>query len=222
MQIGSAIVSFVTNMLLVKYGALSVIGSDAALASIGLVMRVAMFTVMPLVGMSIAIQPILGFNYGAKLYGRVRSTLLLGMLAATSIGVFMWIVVHIWPEQIVNLFGITDENLVAFTVFALKVQLLMLPVVGYQIVGSNYFQATGQPAKSSILSLSRQILFLLPMLFILPEVLPLIFPQLTGLDALYMATPVADGMAVVLTTVFVVIELKRLKKIEAGEERDEY
>lgn len=221
-QIGSAIVSFVTNMLLVKYGALSVIGSDAALASIGLVMRVAMFTVMPLVGMSIAIQPILGFNYGAKLYGRVRSTLLLGMLAATSIGVFMWIIVHIWPEQIVNLFGITDENLVSFTVFALKVQLLMLPVVGYQIVGSNYFQATGQPAKSSILSLSRQILFLLPMLFILPEVLPLIFPQLTGLDALYMATPVADAMAVVLTTVFVVIELKRLKRIETGEERDEY
>jgi len=221
-QIGSAVVSFVTNMLLVKYGALSVIGEDAALASIGLVMRVAMFTIMPLVGMSVAIQPILGFNYGARLYGRVRKTLLLGILAATSIAVFMWAVVHIWPEQIVNLFGITDESLVSFTVFALKVQLLMLPIVGFQIVGSNYFQATGQPLKSSILSLSRQILFLLPMLFVLPEILPLLVPRYTGLDALYIATPVADAMAIILTAIFVIRELKRLSAIEHGEIKNEY
>lgn len=216
-QAGAAVVSFVTNYLLVRYGALvPEIGSDNALASIGLVQRVAMFTVMPLVGMSVAIQPILGFNYGAKLYKRVRKTFTCGALAATSIAIVMFAVVHIWPEQIVNVFGITDESLVQFTIFALKVQLLMLPIVGFQIVGANYFQATGQPLKSSLLSLSRQILFLLPLLFFMPEWLPTALPQYTGLDALYMATPVADACSIVLTLVFVVIEMRRLRHVEDG------
>ena len=149
--------SFVTNYLLVRYGSISPIGEVNALASIGLVQRVALFAVLPLIGISVAIQPILGFNYGAKLYRRVRMTLLYGIAAASSIAVIMWAAVHLWPEQIVNAFGITDAGLVEFTVFALKVQLLMLPIVGFQIVGSNYFQATGQPAKSIVLSLSRNL-----------------------------------------------------------------
>lgn len=217
-QAGAAIVSFVTNYLLVKYGAMNPVGADNALASIGLVMRVAMFTVMPLVGMSVAIQPILGFNYGAKLFRRVRITLKDGILGATAIAVLMFAVVQIWPEQIINLFGITDGGLVSFTVFALRVQLLMLPIVGFQIVGSNYFQATGQPLKSSLLSLSRQILFLVPLLFILPEVLPSVVPGVTGLDALYIATPVADGCSIILTFVFVMIELRRLRQKELEQE----
>ena len=167
-------------------------------------------------------QPIVGFNYGAKLYGRVRTTLRDGILAATMIAVVMFAIVHIWPEQIVNLFGITDEALVTFTIFALKVQLLMLPIVGFQIVGANYFQATGQPLKSSLLSLSRQILFLLPLLFILPEVLPKMVPGVTGLDALYIATPAADACAIILTFVFVMIELRRLRRLEKGEPAEQY
>ena len=210
-QAGAAVLSFVTNFLLVKYGDMSVIGGDNALASIGLVQRVAMFTVMPLVGTSIAAQPILGFNYGAKLFGRVRKTLLCGVLMATSIAILMWAIVHIWPSQIVNVFGITDPDLVDFTIFALQVQLMLLPVVGFQIVGANYFQATGQPVKSIILSLSRQVLFLLPLMFFLPEWLPT-WTAFTGLDALYIATPVADALAIILTAVFVCIELVNLGK----------
>ena len=214
-QIGFAIVNFFTNMQLVKYGALSPIGPDNALASIGLVGRVAGFTIMPLVGMSIAAQPLLGFNYGAKRYDRVRKTLFCASAAAASIGAVMFVIVHIWPNEIVNLFGITDDEMVRYTVFALKVQLLMLAPVGYQIVGSNYFQATGQPLKSSILALSRQVLFLIPLLFVLPEWLPILFPQFDGLDAIYIATPIADLLAILLVTVFIVIELRRLKSVEA-------
>ena len=220
-QIGAAVVSFVINMLLVKYGAIHPIGEANALASIGLVSRVAMFTIMPLAGMSVAIQPILGFNYGARNYMRVRITLIDGILAATSIAVFMWIIVHVWTDPIINLFGIRDEGLVSFTNFALKVQVLLLPVIGFQIVGANYFQATGQPLKSTILSVSRQILFLIPLLFILPEVLPTFFPEITGLDALYIATPVADGCSIVLTAVFVFIEMRRLSRIEQGDQAPE-
>ena len=156
-QAGAAVVNFAINHLLVIYGAASPIGADDALASIGVVQRVGMFTMLPLVGVSIAIQPLLGFNYGAKLIGRVRKTLWYGIAGATVIGTFMWGVVHLWPDAIVSVFGITHPGLVDFTVFALKVQLIMLPLIGFQIVGANYFQATGQPLKSIILSLSRRI-----------------------------------------------------------------
>ncbi len=216
-QAGMAVVNFVINHLLVQYGALSPIGADDALASIGVVQRVAMFTVLPLVGVAVAIQPLLGFNYGAKLIDRVRKTLWYGIAGATVLGTVMWLVVHLFPEFIVGAFGITHDGLVDFTVFALKVQLLMLPFVGFQIVGSNYFQATGQPAKSIVLSLTRQILFLVPLLFALPEVLPHILPQFTGLDALYFATPMADFLSIFVTVIFIIVEMKRLRKLERGE-----
>lgn len=214
-QVAMAIVNFVTNSLLNIYGDTSVIGVIGAKASIGVVQRIAGFVVLPLIGMAIAIQPLLGYNYGAKLYGRVRKTWFWGIAGATTMAVVLWALVHIFPNQIVGFFGITDENLRDFTVFALKVQLIMIPFVGFQIVGSNYFQATGQPAKSVLLSLTRQILFLLPMLIILPQVLPSMVPSLNSLDAIYFAAPVADALAIFTTLVFVLIELKKLAKKEA-------
>ena len=105
-----------------------------------------------------------------------KKTLLCGIIGATGIGVVLWGLVHLFPEQIVGFFGIEDDSLLGFTVFALKVQLAMLPFVGFQIVGSNDFQATGQPAKSIFLSLTRQILFLIPLFLVLPLVLPGWFP----------------------------------------------
>ena len=216
-QAGMAVVNFVLNNLLNMYGAMSPLGAEGALASIGVVQRVAMFAVLPLIGVSIAIQPLLGFNYGAHLFERVKKTLWYGIFGATGIGLALWALVHLFPEQIVGFFGITNESLRDFTVFALKVQLLMLPFIGFQIVGSNYFQATGQPLKSIFLSLTRQILFLVPLLIVLPMVLPSWFPQFVSLDALYFATPAADFLAIFTTVVFIVLELGRLKKLESGE-----
>ena len=216
-QAGMAVVNFVLNNLLNMYGSMSAIGAEGALASIGVVQRVAMFSVLPLIGVAIAIQPLLGFNYGAHLYARVRKTLWCGIFGATCIGAVLWALVHLFPEQIVSFFGIVDDGLRDFTVFALKVQLFMLPFIGFQIVGSNYFQATGQPAKSIFLSLTRQILFLIPLLICLPMALPGMFSQLTSLDALYFATPVADFLAIFTTAVFIVAEMGRLGKLERGE-----
>ena len=102
-----------------------------------------------------------------------------------------------------------------FTAFAIRVQFLMLPFVGFQIVSSNYFQATGQPAKSVFLTLTRQILFLVPLLYLMPVVLPQLFPQFTGLDALYFAAPVADFLSIFTTAVFVAWEMARLRRLSA-------
>ena len=172
---------------------------------------------LPVIGVSAAIQPLLGYNYGARLISRVRTTLWQGVLVATVLATLFWAMVHLFPTQIVELFGITNPDLLTFTIFALQVQLLLLPLCGFQITGANYFQATGQPLKSTMLSLSRQVIFLIPLLLILPMVLPSIAPQYTGLDAVYFATPVADFLAIFTTVLFIIAEMRRLKKIERGE-----
>ena len=214
-QAGMAIVNFVINFQLVKYGALTPIGADDALAAIGVVQRIGQFSVMPLIGIAIALQPLLGFNYGAHNVNRVRKTLWYGIGAASSISVLMFIIVEVFAVPIAHAFGISHDGLVDFTAFAIRVQFLMLPFVGFQIVSSNYFQATGQPAKSVFLTLTRQILFLVPLLYLMPVVLPQLFPQFTGLDALYFAAPVADFLSIFTTAVFVAWEMARLRRLSA-------
>lgn len=216
-QAGAAILNFVLNHLLVVYGNQSPLGADAALASIGVVQRIAMFSIFPLVGTAVAIQPLLGYNYGAHLYDRVQETLKDGIIGATVIGLVMWAIVHLFPTQIVNLFGITDPTLHDFTIFALKIQLMLIPFVGFQIVGSNYFQATGQPAKSIFLSLTRQILFLIPLMNILPVILPKFISQFNGLDGLVFANPVADFLAIFTTAIFIIVEQRRIRRLKSGE-----
>ncbi len=217
MQMAMSVINFLVNYLLVLYGGQSPLGPENALASIGVVQRCAMFSVLPLIGTAVAVQPLLGYNYGAGFIPRVRKTLLCGIAAATGIATVMWIFVMLLSGDIVSFFGIRDDSLREFTAFALKIQLLVLPLVGMQIVTSNYFQATGQPMKSIILSLTRQVLFLIPLYIVLPIVLPVLVPSLNSLDALYFAVPFADILAVATTGGFLFFELRRLGKLERGE-----
>ncbi|MCD8317312.1 MAG: MATE family efflux transporter [Eggerthellaceae bacterium] len=221
-QAGMSISSLELNTQLVVYGAQSTIGSQDALASIGVVQRIGMFTAMPLIGISIAIQPLLGYNYGAFLIDRVKRILWMGIGCAVSIAVLEWLIIMFFPDPIVNAFGITNADLESFTSFALRIQFLVLPLVGFQIVGSNYFQATGQPLKSIFLSLLRQILFLIPLLYFLPTVLPQIAPQYIALDALYFATPISDSLAILFTAGFIIWEMHRLKLIQEGKLTTKY
>lgn len=216
-QVAAAVVNFVVNYVLVTYGSQSSIGAENALACMGVVQRLAMFAVLPVIGTAAAIQPLLGFNYGARLIGRVRTTLKWGVGVATILAFLFWAVLHMFPQQVVALFGITDAGLLAFTTKALTVWMIMLPFVGFQVVCSNYFQATGQPFKSTVLSLTRQVIFLIPALLILPEVIPHLMPGMEGIDGVYFATPVADFAATFTTAVVMIPEIKRLKKIERGE-----
>ncbi len=216
LQIAISVISFLVNYLLVLYGGQSPYGAEAALASIGVVQRCAMFTVLPIIGIAVSIQPLLGYNYGASLISRVRTTLGYGILAAVFLGTCMWILIHVFAYDIVELFGIRDDSLRDFTVFALNIQLLLLPVVGFQIVASNYFQATGQPLKSVILSLTRQVLFLIPLYIALPIILPHMGLGLTSLDAIYFAVPISDVLSVITSLAFLSAELKRLKGVEKG------
>lgn len=218
LQIAVAVVNFLINYLLVLYGGQSVLGAEGALASIGVVQRCAMFIVLPLIGIAVAIQPLLGYNYGAGLIPRVRETLKTGLLFAVILGTVLWAFALLFSQDIVSFFGIRADALREFTAFALNVQIIALPIVGFQIVSSNYFQATGQPMKSIILSLTRQVLYLIPLYIVLPLVLPIVVPSLTSLDAIYFAVPIADVLAVLTSLLFLRAENKRLTRIEAGVE----
>ena len=111
--------------------------------------------------------------------------------------------------QIVALFGVTGD-LESFAVTALQIYTLLYPLVGFQIVGSSYFQSSGQPLKAAILEMTRQVIFLIPLYLLLPPVLTSVF-GLTGLQGVVVSAPVSDGLATLMTTVFVVREVRKLR-----------
>jgi Na+-driven multidrug efflux pump len=211
LQAGNALFGFILNNQLKILGAQHALTATGALDSIGVVGRIAMFTLFPLLGATFAAQPLFGYNYGARNYARVKTTFKIAMVWVTVIGLFFWVLVHVIPGPIVMIFGITDDLLV-FTVNALKVQVFLLPLVGVQIVATQYFQSSGQPLKAMFLSLTRQILYLVPLVYLLPLVITHIFPSLTPLDGVYYAYPVADALSVITGTIFMAFEFRRLNR----------
>ncbi|NTU89043.1 MAG: MATE family efflux transporter [Actinobacteria bacterium] len=212
MQVAATILSVVLNQLLVAYGAQDAIGSDGALSTIGVIQKIAMFSIMPIIGIILGAQPIIGFNYGARNWKRVKKALNLSMLWSTFICVFFWALVHLIPAQLVSLFGV-EGALRDFAITALKVYMFMLPIVGFQIAGSSYFQSSGQPLKAAILELTRQVIFLLPLYVILPMILPALF-GISGLESIVVSAPVSDVLSTFTTGIFVILEMKKLNKLE--------
>lgn len=208
MQVASTVVSVVLNHVVGVYGAQDPIGVQGALAAIGVAQKATMFAIMPLVGLVMGAQPIIGFNYGAKLWSRVLSTLAWACAWGVGVGVLFFAVAHLAPEPIVALFGVTGE-LESFAVWALKVYTILFPLVGFQIVGSSYFQSSGQPFKAAVLELTRQVLFLIPLYLVLPGVLSAVF-GLSGLQGVVVCVPVSDGLSVLVTSVFVAREVRAL------------
>jgi putative MATE family efflux protein len=209
LQIANALINFIVNNQLVVLGAGHIIGSDGALAAIGVVGRIAMFAFFPILGVSMAAQPLFGYNYGAQNFARVKTTFKIAIVWVTVLGAFFWVLIHLFPTQIVNFFGIKDD-LLHFTVTALKVQVLLMPLIGIQVVTTQYFQSSGQPLKSMFLSSTRQILYLIPLLYLMPQVITAIVPSLTPLDGLYYAYPLADVLSIITCVIMMALELRKI------------
>ena len=217
MQIASMAVSVVLNWLLAIYGAQDPIGSAGALAAIGVAQKASGFAIMPLIGLIMGAQPIIGYNYGAQNWARVLKTLKWASIWGVIIGTFFWALSHLIPVQIVGLFGV-DGELSDFAVTVLKIYTIFFPIVGFQIVGSSYFQSSGQPLKAAILELTRQILFLIPLYLALPH-----FAGAFGVTALVMiaiCVPVSDALSTAVTSAFVVREVAHLRKRRAAAAAD--
>jgi putative MATE family efflux protein len=195
-EMATSLVNVILIWSLVKYG------GDIAISGMGIVTSLQSLIMMPLFGINQGVQPIVGYNYGAKKYDRVKQTLKLAVLSASIVAITGFSIIEVFPKQVVELFNHDDAQLREFTVYALRVFLLMMPVIGFQIVGSNYFMAVGKPNPAALLSLSRQVILLIPAVLILP-----LFFKLHGV---LMAGPLADFGAFVITGIWLYRELRRL------------
>jgi putative MATE family efflux protein len=181
---------------------LRVYGGDLAISVWGIVFAVNAFIVMPIIGINQGAQPIIGYNYGAKKFGRVSKALRTAILAATAISSAGFLVAMVFPAQVLWLFHRDHPALLQLGTHALRICLMMFPIVGFQIVSANYFQAIGKPKHSMFLSLSRQVLLLIPAVLILP--------RWFGLDGVWAAMPTADLGSSLLTGLWLALELRHL------------
>ncbi len=195
MQIASSATTILFNYTLLRYG------GELAVASIGIINRIGMLMLMPIFGISQGLQPIIGYNYGAGSYSRVIKAMKIGIYAATLVSTIGFLLVQIFDKQIIMLFNDNPE-LIAMGSAAMRINLCMLPVIGFQIIGANYFQAVGKAGYAIVLSMSRQLILLIPLLLLLPTLL--------GIDGAWLASPISDFTAALLTGVFLFRELNKL------------
>ena len=196
MQMAASVMNSLMNNQLQTYG------GDLAISVMGIIYAVVMMIAMPIFGLTQGAQPIIGYNYGAQKYDRVKKTLLTAMMAATALTLLGFGVTMFFPAQVIRLFNREDAALVELGCHAMRVSVLLMPLIGFQVVSASYFQAVGKPKQAMVLMLSRQVLLLIPALLILP--------RFFGLDGVWAAMPTADLLSSVLTGIWLVWELRHL------------
>jgi putative MATE family efflux protein len=205
-------VQLLINMSMGWYGAESLgvaNGGDIALSGMNICGSIIMLILMPVFGINQGAQPILGYNYGAKKFDRVMKAYLGAVGGATAICTAGFILCQAVPGFLVSVFAPEGSPaLLSFTPWAIRIMTLIMPLGGFQIVSSNMFVVTGRPNTSIFLTMLRQFIALIPCI--------LIFGSIWKLQGIAMATPVADGFSFIVTAVFIVIELKKLRRQQAG------
>ena len=205
-QLSLTLVQIVLNNALTRYGAMSEYGSEIPLAACGIVLKINAVLIGIIIGISQGAQPIMSFNYGAGKYNRVRKIYLLAVACDIAAATAGFLILQLFPRQIISLFGTGDELYFEFAVRFLRTYLLMLPLNGVQMISSNFFSATGKPAVGAFLSLSRQVLLTIPGILILSAV--------WGLDGILFAAPIADFTAFALSAAFVAVRFARMRRAE--------
>lgn len=206
-QVAITFVQIVLNNSLTYYGAGSPYGSDIPLAACGIVMKTNAILLAVIIGISQGSQPIVGFNYGAKQYGRVRKIYRLAIACDLAVSLVGFLLFQFCPRQIISIFGNGDALYFEFAVKFMRTFLFMVPFNGVQLISSNFFSAIGKPLKGLVLSMTRQVIFLIPLLIIFPRVLG-------GIDGILYAAPVADAIAFLTTVLFISREMKRIRGLE--------
>jgi len=198
MQIANSFVQGLLNTKLISFG------GDLAVGAMGIVNSVATMIVMSIVAINMATQPIISFNYGAKSFSRVKETLRIAIISATVISILAFIMVETIPDTIVKLFNSSDPDLMEFGRNGLRLALLALPFVGFQVVVGNFFQSMGNAKIAVLLTLLRQVIILIPLLFILPIHF--------GLNGIWMSMPISDFCSAIIVIFFLFHYLKKLDK----------
>ncbi|MGI6678078.1 MAG: MATE family efflux transporter [Dehalobacterium sp.] len=198
MQLAHSLLNAVMNTSLRTYG------GDMAISGMGIVLALVSLIMMPIMGINTGAQPLIGYNYGARKYARVKELLKYSIIAATAIAILGFIITRLFPTQLIAIFNSTDQELIEFGSKAIVYFLIFLPIIGFQIISAGFFQAIGRPVTAMVLSLSRQLLVFIPMLLILPRYF--------GLDGVIASGPVADLVSTIITGIWLTIALKDLNR----------
>ncbi|MCC8152524.1 MAG: MATE family efflux transporter [Lachnospiraceae bacterium] len=204
-QISIVIVMAVVNNLLTKYGADSVYGSEIPIAVVGIVMKVNQLVISAMVGIASGAQPIIGFNYGAQNYERVKKVFGAVVICAEILAVVAFALYQLIPVQIISIFGKESALYNEFAEKCFRIYLLATVLNGFQTVSGLFMQSIGKPVHATWISLSRQIIFFIPAQFILSAVF--------GLMGVLWATPIADTLAFILALILTIRESRRLKPV---------
>lgn len=204
-QIAMAAVQIVMNNTLRYYGAASMYGSDIPLACVGVISKVNMVFLAICIGISQGCQPIWGFNYGAGMYDRVRRTYRMAFQICLTVGIVFFLGFQIFPRQIVAIFGSGSEAYFHFAERYFRIFMLITFINGIQPMSSGFFTSIGRAKLGIVVSLTRQVFFLLPLI--------IIFPIFIGIDGVMYAGPIADGAAAVVAISFSYRELKKMKML---------
>ena len=203
-QMSIVLVIAFENNLLGKYGAESKYGADIPITVLGIVMKISQILNSIIIGIAAGSQPILGYNYGAGKYDRVKKTLKYVLGLSVIISTIAFILFQTIPNKLISIFGSGNELYMDFACVAFRTYLMLVICNGVQIPSGIFFQAIGKSAKSAILSLSRQILFLIPAM--------VIFGSMFGLIGVLYAGPFADGLAFIISGILIIVEMKHLGK----------
>lgn len=209
MQIVGSTLSIILNIQIKNYGFELTTLSQAA---IGVVQGFNMLFFMPLLGINMGAQPIIGYNYGAKKFDRVKKTLLYSIFGGAFLTTLCFLLSEIFPSFIFNLFNNNDLELLKYGSRIMRIIMISFPIVGVYVISSNYYQAIGKPKQALFLGIARPVFFLIPFALILP-----IF---FGLDGIWFSIPLADIGSTLLTLLFIISEFRNLHKKHLKEKND--
>lgn len=198
MQVAASGVAVLMNTSLKNYG------GDLAIGAYGILVSLIMLITMFVIGLNQGLQPIIGYNYGAEIYDRVKAAFYHGVKISTVVTTLGFVFGVFFPRVFARAFT-SDPQLLDLAENAMRISIVAFPLVGFQVVISGYFQSIGQAKKSIILSLSRQIIFLIPSIIILP--------RMFGLDGVWAATPVSDFLASLLALTFFIRQRNVLNEL---------
>jgi putative MATE family efflux protein len=203
-QVGVSLLGIVLNNSVTYYGAQTVYGSDIPLAALGIVIKINSILVSIVLGIFVGAQPVLGYNYGAKNFDRVKRTYFTEMSAALTVATIGWLFFITVPDMFISLFGDSSVKFNEFAARFLRIFLCAVFMVGVQIPSAGYFQAVGKPLTAMTLAMTRQLLLLIPLILILPFFF--------GLEGILFAGPIADCISFLITLAFIIREMRNLGK----------
>jgi putative MATE family efflux protein len=205
MNLAACLVVLFINKGLKEYG------GDLAIGAYGIVNRIIFFFIMIVIGLNQGMQPIAGFNFGARQYDRMMRVMKLTMIAATCVTTAGFLIGELCPGVVVSAFT-TDESLKQLAMQGMRIVVAVFPIVGSQMVTTNFFQSIGMASKSIFLSLTRQLLFLLPCLYILPPIMDAWMGD--GALGVWMSIPTADLLSTVIALWMMAYQLKKFRKMQ--------